>query len=119
MLGGLLRLGGPASTREEPYKVALDLAMVLTSGSMLLWYLVLGPILQREHTSAMAMVVSAAYPVLDLALSIPAPVQRPDQAERAPPPDHRFTGRPSSSSSSGSTSSFARSAMIRSTSSSE
>jgi diguanylate cyclase (GGDEF)-like protein len=56
-----------STSRQARYKVALDAATVVVGGSMVLWYLVIGPAV-RDGAPIGLVTALAAYPVADLAL---------------------------------------------------
>jgi diguanylate cyclase (GGDEF)-like protein len=56
------------ATSLERRKSVLDALTVVVSGSMLLWYLILGPYMADRGTSAGIVAAAAVYPMLDLLL---------------------------------------------------
>ncbi|MGK5683057.1 diguanylate cyclase domain-containing protein [Actinoplanes sp. URMC 104] len=55
-----------AAGRRQRWKAALDSATVALGGSMVLWYLAIGPALDRGDASFRLVLAAAAYPMVDL-----------------------------------------------------
>lgn len=66
LVAALLRF--PAAPRSARQRAALgfDVATVFVAATMLVWYLVIGPIATSDHTPVIETVLSVAYPVGDL-----------------------------------------------------
>lgn len=64
---GLLSLPGAPRRRSDRIRVGLDAVTVVLAGSMVIWYLVVGPSI-RNGSDLVATVLNVAYPVGDLVL---------------------------------------------------
>ncbi|AGL18016.1 bifunctional diguanylate cyclase/phosphodiesterase [Actinoplanes sp. N902-109] len=68
MLIGLLLLPAAQRTRTDRIKLTLDSLIVGASGFMVLWYLVLGPLVDADQTRFTGLAYSAALPIGELLL---------------------------------------------------
>jgi diguanylate cyclase (GGDEF)-like protein len=66
MLVAVLSFPGPHRTRREWKAVVLDVLTVAGSGSLVCWYLIVGPVLRLAGHSPTAVVSLASLPVMDL-----------------------------------------------------
>jgi diguanylate cyclase len=57
-----------AASRLERRTSVLDAAIVVAGGAMVLWYLVIGPYVDRHEASVSVVALAAAYPIADLVL---------------------------------------------------
>jgi diguanylate cyclase (GGDEF)-like protein len=55
-----------AASRRDRWKTVLDATNVAAGASMLLWYVVIGPALEKTEDSAALVIAASAYPVVDL-----------------------------------------------------
>jgi diguanylate cyclase (GGDEF)-like protein len=66
---GLLAFPSPRRTRSERFRLLLDRGTVFVGGTMLIWYVALGPAVASAHNEFdLAVLVIFAYPVGDLLL---------------------------------------------------
>jgi diguanylate cyclase (GGDEF)-like protein/PAS domain S-box-containing protein len=65
---GLLRLARPLESAAQRVKHALDVLMVVITGSMISWCFIILPLLREGRDSVLERVVALAYPVGDLLL---------------------------------------------------
>src|SRR5207247_164575 len=65
LLAGLLRFPVSARSRAENIRLMLDVAIVVLSGGMTVWYFVIGPTVHDASSFDLATVLSIAYPVGD------------------------------------------------------
>ena len=68
MMAGLLTFPMERRSRAELAKFWLDAGTVMLAGGIVIWHIIFAPALQAEHTDTLAMLLSIAYPVGDLAL---------------------------------------------------
>jgi len=68
LLLGILLLPAHAIPAASRTRIALDGLMVMTAAVTFSWYFVLGPIVEQGSESAVAKVVSLAYPLADIVL---------------------------------------------------
>ena len=64
---GVLAFRGPPRSRTERTKVCLDALTVLLAAGMVVWYLVVGPVVEGDP-AGLATLLNVAYPVGDLLL---------------------------------------------------
>lgn len=85
LLWGVLSFFGPDRRRSDRVRVTLDIATVMLAGSMVSWYLVLGPTARSQDAHTLAAVLNVAYPVGDLVVLCAVAmilVGRPDGSSR-------------------------------------
>jgi diguanylate cyclase (GGDEF)-like protein/PAS domain S-box-containing protein len=66
LFAGLLLFTRTLRSRRDATKLALDAAIVMVGGGMLVWHLVIAPAWHTTHASLFQTIVSIAYPVSDL-----------------------------------------------------
>ncbi|BEL07902.1 hypothetical protein Q0Z83_060930 [Actinoplanes sichuanensis] len=66
LFGALMLAPLRAAARRERWKTLLDAGTVAAGASMLLWYLIIGPSIERQQVSAGLVLAAACYPVADL-----------------------------------------------------
>lgn len=86
VLWGLLRLPYAPLRRSERLKFALDILIVMTSASMVVWYFIIVPTAAANPSDLASQVAAAVYPVGDLAALggiVVLLLRRPDSATRS------------------------------------
>lgn len=68
LLAGLLSFPRILTSGTQRLRFVLDVLTVSLGGAMVVWYLVLGPIAESDHSDLVASLISVAYPVGDLVL---------------------------------------------------
>lgn len=67
-LAALLSFPRRAGTRRVRFKIAFDMVTVMGGAFMVLWYFVIGHILERHYLSTLDLVAAIAYPIGDLVM---------------------------------------------------
>jgi signal transduction histidine kinase/ActR/RegA family two-component response regulator len=65
---GILLLPEVPLSPKERHKILLDAAIVIVSATLIFWVFLIGPIVASAEALTLDLVVSAAYPVMDLVL---------------------------------------------------
>jgi hypothetical protein len=68
LLAGILTLPVRRRTNAEVVEYVLDISIILLSAGLIFWNYLLGPIILSGSSSWLALLVSAAYPIADVAL---------------------------------------------------
>ena len=74
-------------SRQQRFRLLLDVATVVAGAFMVLWYLVLGPVVKEQDLGPLAAMTAAAYPLGDLVLVVgivTALLRGPGRAARRP-----------------------------------
>lgn len=86
VLWGLLRLLYAPLRRSERLKFALDLLIVMTGASMVVWYFIISPVAVANRSDLASQIAAAVYPVGDLVVLggiVSLLLRRPDNATRS------------------------------------